>query len=172
MATTVVSTDTAPPTTAGRQSGTSPMDRLPRGARPLQYLALGLYLLFLGFPLLWLLSTSFASPQDLVRLHPGLFPEQPTLDNFVTAFSEQALVRSIVNSLIVALASAVLTVLVALPASYAVVRLRSRMGKPILAWVLVSQLFPFILLVIPIFLLLRSAQLVDTRPGLVLIYVV
>lgn len=174
MATTVVSTDTATPgpTPAGRQSGTSPMDRLPRGVRPLQYVALGLYLLFLGFPLLWLLSTSFASPQDLVRLHPGLFPEQPTLDNFVTAFSEQALVRSIVNSLIVAIASAVLTVLVALPASYAVVRLRSRMGKPILAWVLVSQLFPFILLVIPIFLLLRSAQLVDTRPGLVLIYVV
>ncbi|UNX54832.1 carbohydrate ABC transporter permease [Georgenia sp. TF02-10] len=174
MATTVVTAETAaaPPPSAGGRVGTSPMERLPRGVRPLQYLALALYLLFLAFPLLWLLSTSFASPQDLVRLHPGLFPEQPTLDNFVTAFSEQALVRSIVNSLVVALASALLTVALALPASYAVVRLRSRLGKPILAWVLVSQLFPFILLVIPIFLLLRSAQLVDTRPGLVLIYVV
>lgn len=152
--------------------GNSPMEHVPAGMRVLQYLALALYLAFLAFPLLWLLSTSFASPQDLVRLHPGLFPEQPTLDNYVTAFSEQALVRSALNSLVVALSSAVLTVLVALPASYAVVRLRSRMAKPILGWVLVSQLFPFILLVIPIFLILRSAQLVDTRPGLVLIYVV
>lgn len=150
----------------------APMERLPRGVRPLQYVALAMYLVFLGFPLIWLLSTSFASPQDLVRLHPGLFPDQPTLQNYVTAFSAQALVRSAMNSLIVAIATAVLTVVVALPASYAVVRLRSRMAKPILGWVLVSQLFPFILLVIPIFLILSSTGLVDSRSGLVLIYVV
>jgi multiple sugar transport system permease protein len=46
------------------------------------------------------------------------------------------------------------------------------MNTPILAWILVSQLFPFILLVIPIFLVLSQAQLVDTRAGLILVYVV
>lgn len=155
-----------------RSSQGAPLDRVSPGIRALQYLALGAYLLFLGFPLLWLLSTSFASPQDLVRLHPGLVPSQPTLDNYVSAFTEQALVRSALNSLIVAVSSAVLTILVALPAAYALVRLRTRVAKPVLAWVLVSQLFPFILLVIPIFLLLSRAQLIDTRVGLVLIYVV
>lgn len=137
-----------------------------------QYLALACYLIFLAFPLVWLLSTSFASPQDLVRLHPTLIPDQPTLNNFVRAFSEQALGRSAMNSLVVAVASAILTVLVSLPAAYAVVRLRTRMSKPILGWVLVSQLFPFILLVIPIFLVLRTVGLTDSRAGLVLIYVV
>lgn len=155
-----------------RSSKGAPLDRVSPGIRALQYLALGAYLLFLGFPLVWLLSTSFASPQDLVRLHPGLVPSQPTLNNYVSAFTEQALVRSALNSLIVSVASAVLTILVALPAAYALVRLRTRVAKPVLAWVLVSQLFPFILLVIPIFLLLSRAQLVDTRVGLVLIYVV
>lgn len=150
----------------------SPLERVPAPMRALQYLALAAYLAFLAFPLVWLLSTSFASPQDLVRLHPGIIPEQPTLDNFSQAFSEQALGRSALNSLVVAVASAILTVLVALPASYAVVRLRTRMTKPILGWVLVSQLFPFILLVIPIFLVLRTVGLTDSRPGLVLIYVV
>ncbi len=163
---------TSPEGPRGRRRGTSPMERTPRGVRPLQYLALVAYLLFLAFPLLWMLSTSFASPQDLVRLHPGLIPGQPTLNNYVEAFAAQALGRSALNSLIVSTASAALTILLAVPAAYALVRLRTRLAKPVLGWVLLSQLFPFILLVIPIFLLLSSAQLVDTRAGLILIYVV
>ncbi|HEX6337623.1 MAG TPA: carbohydrate ABC transporter permease [Jiangellaceae bacterium] len=158
----------APP----RRRGGSPMERVSPVARVLQYLALAAYLIFLAFPLLWMLSTSFASAQDLVQLHPGLVPDNPTLGNYATAFGEQALVRSAINSLIVASISAGLTVLVAVPAAYALVRLRSRLAKPVFAWVLVSQLFPFILLVIPIFLVLRTVGLVDSRPGLILIYVV
>ncbi|MEQ4209441.1 carbohydrate ABC transporter permease [Actinopolymorpha sp. B9G3] len=154
------------------RTGRSPMDQVSPVVRLLQYVALLAYLVFLAFPLLWLLSASFSSPQDLVRLHPGLIPDRPTLENFIAAFGEQALVRSAVNSALVATTSAVVTVLVALPAAYALVRLRTWLGKPVLAWVLVSQLFPFILLVIPIFLVLRTVQLVDTRSGLVLIYVV
>jgi multiple sugar transport system permease protein len=156
----------------GTRDRGSPMDRVSPVVRSLQYLALAGYIAFLAFPLLWMLSTSFASPEDLVRLHPGLLPDQPTLDNFVTAFTEQELFRSAVNSLVVSVSSAAATVLLAVPAAYALVRLRTRLAKPVMAWILVSQLFPFILLVIPIFLLLSDAQLVDTRPGLVLIYVV
>lgn len=155
-----------------RRSGGNPMDRVSPVARLLQYVALLGYLVFLAFPLLWMLSTSFASPQDLVKLHPGLVPDQPTLSNYVDAFTEQALLRSALNSLFVATVSAVVTVVLAVPASYALVRLRTRLVKPMMGWVLVSQLFPFILVVIPIFLLLRDAQLVDTRAGLILIYVV
>lgn len=155
-----------------RRGRASPMDRVSPGVRALQYLALVVYLAFLAFPLLWMLSTSFASPQDLVELHPGLVPDNPTLDNYSAAFSEQALGRAAINSLIVASCSAVLTVLIAVPAAYALVRLRTRLNKAVLAWILVSQLFPFILLVIPIFLVLRTAGLVDSRPGLILIYVV
>jgi multiple sugar transport system permease protein len=156
----------------GTRDRGSPMDRVSPVVRSLQYLALACYVAFLAFPLLWMLSTSFASPQDLVRLHPGLLPDQPTLDNFVTAFTEQELFRSAVNSLVVSVSSAAATVLLAVPAAYALVRLRTRLAKPVMAWILVSQLFPFILLVIPIFLILSDAQLVDTRQGLVLIYVV
>lgn len=164
---------TLPPSVRRRRRGrVSPMDRVSPGVRVFQYLALAAYLAFLAFPLLWMLSTSFASPQDLVELHPGLVPDNPTLDNYSAAFGEQALVRAAVNSVIVAGCSAVLTVLVAVPAAYALVRLRTRLNKPVLAWILVSQLFPFILLVIPIFLVLRTAGLVDSRPGLILIYVV
>lgn len=152
--------------------GVSPFERTRPAVRVLQYLVLAAYLVFLGFPLLWLLSTAFASPRDLVQLHPSLLPETPTLANFAAAFTEQALVRSAWNSLVIAIFVALLTILVALPAAYCLVRLRTWLTKPVTAWILLSQLFPFILLVIPIFLVLRQVGLVDTRAGLVLIHVV
>jgi multiple sugar transport system permease protein len=143
-----------------------------RVGRTLQYIALLGYLIFLAFPLVWMLSTSFKPPRELVRLHPTLIPDAPTLSNYIQAFSEQELGRAALNSLQVSLASAVLTVLVAVPASYALARFKTRLGTVALGWVLVSQLFPFVLLIIPIFLVLREAGLANTHAGLVLIYVV
>ena len=67
--------------------------------RALQYLALAGYLVFLGFPLVWMLSTSFKEPREMVEIHPTLVPHNPTLDNYVQAFTEQALGRAALNSL-------------------------------------------------------------------------
>jgi multiple sugar transport system permease protein len=143
-----------------------------RLGRSLQYLALLGYLVFLAFPLVWMLSTSFKPPRELVRLHPTLIPDAPTLSNYVQAFTEQELARAALNSLQVSCASALLTVLVAVPAAYALARFKTRLGTVALGWVLVSQLFPFVLLIIPIFLVLREVGLANTHAGLVLVYVV
>ncbi|MGN9914024.1 carbohydrate ABC transporter permease [Phytohabitans sp. LJ34] len=143
-----------------------------RTTRTLQYIALLGYLVFLGFPLVWMLSTSFKPPREMVEIHPTLVPHNPTLDNYVDAFTEQELGRAALNSLQVSLATAVLTVLVALPAAYALARFKTRLGTVALGWVLLSQLFPFVLLVIPLFLILRQVDLVNTHAGLVLVYVV
>ncbi|HEV7708155.1 MAG TPA: carbohydrate ABC transporter permease [Asanoa sp.] len=140
--------------------------------RTLQYVALAAYLIFLGFPLLWMFSTAFKGSRELLELHPSLWPSHPTLHNFVTAFTSQGLAHSAWNSLQVSVSSAVLTVLVSLPAAYALARFRTRLGTVAIGWVLVSQLFPFILLVIPVFLILKRLALVNTLPGLVLVYVV
>jgi multiple sugar transport system permease protein len=140
--------------------------------RALQYVALAGYVVFLAFPLVWMLSTSFKQPREMVEIHPTLVPHDPTLDNYVQAFTEQELARAALNSLQVSLASAVLTVLVALPAAYALARFKTRIGTAALGWVLLSQLFPFVLLVIPLFLILRQVELVNTHAGLVLVYVV
>ena len=58
----------------------------PRRTRTFQYGALVLYMLFLAFPLLWLLSVSFKGPRELVELHPNLIPRQWTFENFSEAF--------------------------------------------------------------------------------------
>ncbi|MDT0266488.1 carbohydrate ABC transporter permease [Streptomyces sp. DSM 44915] len=147
--------------------------RLARGAgRAGQYLALGCYLVFLGFPLLWLLSTALKSPQELGSIDPTWIPEQPTLENFRAAFDAQPLLRSALNSALVATSSAVIAVTVAVPAAYVMVRYRSRIGQVGTVWVLVSQMFPFVLVIIPLFLVLRNLHLINSLPGLVVVYVV
>lgn len=140
--------------------------------RVLQYAALAGFVVFLGFPLLWLFSTAFKSPFELTKIEPTLFPTDWTLGNFATALRQNQLPRALLNSLIVAVATAVITTVIALPAAYALARYRSRVRTVSIGWILVSQVFPFILIVIPVFIVLRNLGLIDTLAGLVLVYVV
>ncbi|NNG20454.1 carbohydrate ABC transporter permease [Naumannella sp. ID2617S] len=147
------------------------MNRPPTWLRVLQYAALAGYVIFLGFPLFWLFSTSFKPPQELSVLEPTLLPQNWTLANFAEAFRVTQLPRALLNSLLVAIATAVITTLIAMPAAYALARFRSKLRTVAVGWILVSQLFPFILLVIPLFIMLKNFGLYNTLPGLVLVYV-
>jgi multiple sugar transport system permease protein len=138
---------------------------------PLRYVALLAYLVFLGFPLLWLLSTSFKTQREMATLHPRWIPHHPTLSNFTDAFSTQDLTGSALRSLVVALSVAVITVVLALPAAYALARHRSLLNRVAIGWVLVSQVFPVMLIIIPLFMILRRLDLVNTLPGLILVHV-
>jgi multiple sugar transport system permease protein len=141
-------------------------------ARVGQYTALLAYLVFLAFPFLWLLSTAFKPPRELSSLHPTWIPKDPTLDSFRQAFDEQPLLHAALNSLLAALAAAVVAVLIATPMAYVVARRRTRLAKAVTGWVVVSQAFPFVLLIIPLFLVLKNLRLINSVPGLVLVYVV
>lgn len=143
-----------------------------RFGRGLQYLALLGYLVFLAFPLVWLLSTAFKTPRELGGIVQHWIPRAPTLHNFVDAFDQQPIAHAALNSLTVAVCAAVITVLLALPASYVLARYRTVMNKVTLGWVLLSQIFPFILIVIPLFLILKQLDLINTLVGLCVVHVV
>lgn len=137
-----------------------------------QYAALLGYLVFLAFPFLWLVSTAFKSPRELGSLHPTWIPRDPTLDNFRQAFDEQPLLRAAGNSLLAALAAAVIAVLIATPLAYVMARQRTRLAKAATGWVVVSQAFPLVLVIIPLFLVLKELRLINSLAGLVMVYVV
>ncbi|MFI8440485.1 carbohydrate ABC transporter permease [Streptomyces rochei] len=141
-------------------------------ARVGQYAALLAYLVFLAFPFLWLISTAFKPPQELGSLHPTWIPENPTLDNFRLAFDEQPLLRAALNSLLAALGAAVIAVLIATPMAYVMARHRGRLARAATGWVVISQAFPFVLVIIPLFLVLKNLRLINSVPGLVMVYVV
>ena len=147
----------------------SPRQKRTRSA---QYVALALYVVFLGFPLLWMLSVSLKGPRELVELHPSFIPENPTLENYRIALDDNELVQSAINSLKVAFASAIVTILVGLPAAYVLARRRGILTSIGIGWILLSQMFPLILIIIPLFLLLRDMGLTNSHLGLVLVYAV
>ncbi|MFB9903995.1 carbohydrate ABC transporter permease [Allokutzneria oryzae] len=140
--------------------------------RTAQYAALVGYLVFLGFPLVWLVSTAFKGPRELASIDPTWIPREATTANFTSAFSEQPLVEAGMNSLTIAVSSSLITMVLAVPAAYVLARYRSTLTRLTTGWILVSQMFPFVLVIIPLFLLLKSFYLVDSQAGLVLVYVV
>ncbi|MFJ8297695.1 carbohydrate ABC transporter permease [Streptomyces sp. NPDC094447] len=146
--------------------------RTSRAARVGQYAALLAYLVFLAFPFLWLVSTAFKPAPELASLHPTWIPKDPTLGNFRQAFDEQPLLGAAGNSLVAAVAAAVTAVAVATPLAYATARHRGRLSSAATGWVVISQAFPFVLVIIPLFLILKHLHLVNSVVGLVLVYVV
>jgi multiple sugar transport system permease protein len=142
------------------------------GTRIGQYAALLAYLLFLALPFLWLLSTAFKPPRELGSLHPTWIPDNPTLANFRQAFDEQPLLQAALNSLLAAAGAAVVAVLIATPMAYVMARHRTRLARAATGWVVVSQAFPFVLVIIPLFLVLKNLRLINSLAGLVLVYVV
>ncbi|MFF0731809.1 carbohydrate ABC transporter permease [Streptomyces chartreusis] len=146
--------------------------RTGRTARAGQYVALLAYLVFLAFPFVWLISTAFKPPRELGSLHPTWIPRDPTLANFRQAFDEQPLLHAASNSLIAALGAAVVAVLLATPMAYVMARHRTRLARAATGWVVVSQAFPLVLVIIPLFLVLKNLRLINSMPGLIMVYVV
>ncbi|MFE9631504.1 carbohydrate ABC transporter permease [Streptomyces sp. NPDC006463] len=155
-----------------RASRAAPVSRTSRAARAGQYAVLAAYLVFLAFPFLWLVSTAFKPARELGSLHPTWIPEDPTLGNFRQAFAEQPLVHAALNSLLAAVCAAVIAVVLATPTAFVLARRPGRAAAAATGWVVVSQAFPFVLVIIPLFLVLKSLYLVNSVPGLILVYVV
>lgn len=146
-----------------------------RVTRPLQYLALAAYVVFLGFPLLFLLTTAFKTTAEIRDL--DILPSSLHWDNFSEAIDKTRMFRTAGNSAKVAVITMLLTILISLPAAYALARYRTKLRGVAMAWILLSQVFPFILIIIPLFLLMRELPIVgwnwiDRHEGLVAVYTV
>lgn len=136
-----------------------------------QYVALLAYMVFLGFPLFYLLMASLKTSQQLASLDVWLFPHGLHWANFSEALASQGLVRSTMNTLVVSLVTTLIVTVIAIPAAYAMARFRGRLRLVGTGYILVSQVFPVILIIIPLFLILRTLNLNDSLLGLTLVYV-
>lgn len=124
------------------------------------------------FPAVWILVTSVKPELELVRKPITYLPHEFTLDNYVQVFRQQPLGLYLANSVIVASASTVVTLLVSACAAYAIARLRLRYRDLILSAIIASSTFPLVTLLVPIFQTMRAVGLLNTYPALILPYVV
>ncbi len=130
------------------------------------------FLAYLLFPLIWMISTSFKPTIEIYSGIPSLIPQDFTGEHYLTVFKEERLLKSILNSLYVGIITSIIVVLISLPAAYALSRYKTAVNKIVMGWILTSQIFPAILIMIPLFLVLRSLHITDSLAGLVLVYVV
>jgi multiple sugar transport system permease protein len=138
----------------------------PRGARILLWAGVVLIILFCLFPFYWLINTSLKTCADLSKA--SLFPSNPSLDNFDSIFSNDAFVKALRNSAIVAGAATIVALMIGSFAAYALARLRFPMKFLILALVLSISTFPPIAIAAPVFKLWTDIGIYNTYIGLIL----
>lgn len=136
------------------------------------HLGLLLFTIYLVFPLVWVISTSLKSTTEIYSGVISLIPEKITLEHYLAILGDGAVPGSMLNSLYAGIISTVVVVLIALPASYAMTRYQSVLNKFFLGWILTTQIFPAILIMVPLYIILRHAGLTDSLTGLALVYVV
>jgi multiple sugar transport system permease protein len=124
------------------------------------------------FPAVWILFTSLKKETELVQKPITWWPHDITLQNYVQAFTDQPLLRYLANSLIVALGSTAVSLVVAACAAYAIARLNLKHRQLILTAIIASSMFPLVTLLVPIFETFRALNLLNTYTALILPYVV
>lgn len=122
------------------------------------------------FPFLWMLVTSVKRDGEIFTSSPILIPDSPTLGRYFEVFSDGNFVRALLNSTVIAVSTTVLGVAVAALAGYALARFRLPLRRYILVLMLSVQMFPLIALIIPLFIVMRTLNLLDSYAGLVLAY--
>lgn len=132
-------------------------------------------LAFAVVPMLWMLSTSLKGQFAALSQPPEWIPSHPTLEQYQTLLSPTGTVgpvflRYFLNSVLVSTAATLLCVLVAVPAAYAFSRFRFP-GRDLLFFaVLVRNMFPVVVFLIPLFILMRALHLVNTQWSLIVTY--
>jgi ABC-type glycerol-3-phosphate transport system permease component len=143
----------------------------PRTLRNLALAVVGVFLLAIwAVPVLLAVVTSLKDEKEVLAYPPTII-FTPTLKNFeAVLFGPTSMTRDLLTSVIVASATTVLTIALAVPAAYAFARLKLRGKKPLGFYVLATQLMPPIGLIIPYFLILNRIGWMDSYQGLVVIY--
>ena len=125
-----------------------------------------------GFPIFWMLISSFKTNTEVFAYPPRLFTKGFSLDAYTAVFTDPEKLRFFVNSYVVAIAVTLATLLVAVLAAYAFSRYEFR-GKGIMSIVIIGvQAVPPITLLIPYFSLIVALKLYNTYGGLILTYMV
>jgi len=123
------------------------------------------------YPIIWMVLGSFKSNAEIYRSPWGL-PESFSFQNFIDAWNNFSIGSSFFNSIIVTVFGTLLTLLMALPTSYALERLRFRGRKFLFNLYLSGMMIPLVLGWIPLFFLLLEINLLDSLIGLTIVYAV
>lgn len=138
------------------------------GTRTLVWTLLAAVLVLYGFPFIYLALTSFKTPLATIAVPPRLLPSPWTLANYANAFARQGVPAALINSVITAVLSTLISLLLAVPAAYGITRFRTRLGRFFVMAALVTRMVPPVTVGIPLLSTMAFLRLTDTSFGLAL----
>lgn len=124
--------------------------------------------LIMAFPVIWMALAAFKTEPDAAAIPPMLF-FTPTLENFIEMNDRVGYLRHAYNSIVVSASSTIIAILLAAPAAYVMAFYPTKRTKQLMLWMLSIRFMPAVGVLIPIYLLLVKAGLIDTRVALVVI---
>jgi multiple sugar transport system permease protein len=150
-------------------SGTGANLRYRRKLQIGHLIVLLLIILVCVFPFCWMVATSLKNQQDILSPVPK-FLFTPTLENYQRALTKFDVPLSLENSLIVAVSSTLVALLLGTPAAYAIARFEFKGKRDLWFWFITNRMLSPIVLALPFFILARNLKLLDTQLVLILIY--
>jgi N,N'-diacetylchitobiose transport system permease protein len=123
-----------------------------------------------GFPIYWMLITSFKTSADINQLVPQFWPDHPTLRAFREVLGDPIFRDDLRNSFVITLSAVVVSVVIGFFGALAIARFRFRGRRVFVVAVLIVQMIPLIALTVPLSLLLDKYQLKNTLPGVSIAY--
>jgi ABC-type glycerol-3-phosphate transport system permease component len=132
------------------------------------YLLIAIFIVVSLFPFYWIVITSLKTPQEIAGGTTSLLPGHITFSNYANDFTQQDFIRPLLNSVLVAGCTTIITIVLATLAGYGLSKTNIR-GKPlILGFILVANFFPIIAMVGPLFTVYRRIGLLNTYPGIII----
>jgi len=134
------------------------------------------YLIIIGvvgfalFPIIWTFLTSLKVEKDIITINLQYLPQSITFDNYTAIWNRSGFPTLITNSAIVTVMTLLTTMLIGTLAAYSLSRYQFRGRNWILQFYLVIRMFPVVLMIVPLFVIMRRLSLLDTRFGLALAY--
>ncbi len=122
------------------------------------------------FPIFWMALTALKTEAQAVSSPPLLF-FRPDFRNLVSMLSGGDYLHCAANSLLISAAATLISILLGVPAAYAMAFYPTARTKDLLLWMLSTKMMPSVGVLVPIYLMFRTADLLDSRVGLVGIYV-
>jgi ABC-type glycerol-3-phosphate transport system permease component len=158
------------PSRVRKRARRSCLDEPPPLVRTGQLVGLAALAIFCLFPFAWIVATSLKDLSETFRIPPTWFPQRLSLENFVKIWTIQSFGRYFFNSLVVAGATTLLSIVLASLAGYGFSRFKLPGGRAMMVGVLTAQMFPGIVLLIPYFTIASRVQMLNTYPVLILAY--
>jgi multiple sugar transport system permease protein len=138
-----------------------------RGAtRAVLWISLTVLVILYAFPFVYMLFTSFKTPIETNAIPPQILPSTWTIQNYLNVLSTQGVPESFVNSLQTAALSTVLSLVLGVPAAYAVTRYRTRPGRIFILLALIMRMVPAIIVGAPLITMFHNLGLSDTSLAL------